>query len=208
MDLTLATAMLLMLSPLLLAAALAVRLASGKPVIFRQSRVGRNGREFQLLKFRTMAVQHSGTGPGITSPGDPRITGIGKWLRRSKLDELPQLVNVLRGEMTLVGPRPDLKEFWRQTSADASQALQLTPGLTGPASVAFRNEEDLFAHVSPEQVIKFYVERLLPAKAKLDLEYASEASFLTDCGILLRTLTTSLACGSESARNLHEQLSR
>ena len=149
MDLTLATAMLLMLSPLLLAAALAVRLASGKPVIFRQSRVGRNGREFQLLKFRTMAVQHSGTGPGITSPGDPRITGIGKWLRRSKLDELPQLVNVLRGEMTLVGPRPDLKEFWRQTSADASQALQLTPGLTGPASIAFRNEEDLLAHVSP-----------------------------------------------------------
>jgi len=208
MDLTLATAMLLMLSPLLLAAALAVRLASGKPVIFRQSRVGRNGREFQLLKFRTMAVQHSGTGPGITSPGDPRITGIGKWLRRSKLDELPQLVNVLRGEMSLVGPRPDLKEFWRQTSADASQALQLAPGLTGPASIAFRNEEDLLAHVSPEQVIKFYVERLLPAKAKLDLEYASQASFFTDCGILLRTLTASLAFGSESARNLHEQLSR
>ena len=208
MDLTFATALLLMLSPVLLAAALAVRLASGKPVIFRQSRVGRNGREFQLLKFRTMAVQQSGTGPGITSPGDPRITTIGKWLRRSKVDELPQLVNVLRGEMSLVGPRPDLKEFWCQTSADAAQALQLAPGLTGPASIAFRNEEDLLAHVSPEQVIKFYVGRLLPAKAKLDLEYASQASFLTDCGILLRTLTTSLAFGAESARNLHEQLSR
>jgi lipopolysaccharide/colanic/teichoic acid biosynthesis glycosyltransferase len=157
-----------------------------------------------------MTVQPLDKGLGITRRGDPRITTIGKVLRLSKLDELPQLVNVLRGEMSLVGPRPDLKEFWQQASSDARQALALTPGLTGPASIAFRNEERLIAQVAPEQTTKFYVERLLPAKARIDREYAARASFLSDCLVLLQTLTTALGIGSASPtfHNVYEQLSR
>lgn len=157
-----------------------------------------------------MTVQRTSKGLGITRQGDSRITAIGKLLRRSKLDELPQLVNVLRGEMSLVGPRPDLKEFWRETTPNACQALALIPGLTGAASIAFRNEEQLLAHVVPQQVTTFYVERLLPAKAKIDLEYAAGASFLTDCSILLRTLIAALRVGRESTPfpEVHEQLSR
>lgn len=210
MDVCVALGMLIIASPLLLTIAVAIRLASGKPVIFSQLRTGRDGREFLLFKFRTMTVQRTGKGPGITRQGDSRITAIGKLLRRSKLDELPQLVNVLRGEMSLVGPRPDLKEFWRQTTPNARQALALIPGLTGSASIAFRNEEELLAQVAPGQITTFYVERLLPAKAKIDLEYAAKASFLTDCSILLRTLITALRVGRESSPfpKVHEQLSR
>jgi lipopolysaccharide/colanic/teichoic acid biosynthesis glycosyltransferase len=210
MDISAAAIMLFLLAPLLLAIAIAIRIASGKPVIFRQWRTGRFGREFLLLKFRTMSVQPANKGIGVTRDGDPRVTAIGRLLRRSKLDELLQLVNVLRGEMSLVGPRPDLKEFWQQSSADASQALRLTPGLTSPASIAFRNEERLLAYVSPEQMTKFYVERLLPAKAKIDLEYAVGASFRTDCSVLLQTATAALRIGSGSQplHKIHEQLSR
>ena len=210
MDISVSIPMLLVLSPILLSVALAIRLTSGKPAIFRQWRTGRYGREFQLYKFRTMTVQQTGKGPGITRNGDPRVTGIGKLLRRTKLDELPQLLNVLRGEMSLVGPRPDLQEFWQQASADARQVLALIPGLTGPASIAFRNEESLLAQIAPEQLRSFYVERLLPAKARIDLEYAAGASFLSDCSTLLQTLTATASIGSQSTRfqKVHEQLSR
>jgi lipopolysaccharide/colanic/teichoic acid biosynthesis glycosyltransferase len=209
MDVCVALGMLIIASPLLLMSAVAIRLACGKPVIFRQWRTGRDGREFQLFKLRTMTLQ-TDKGLGITRQGDSRITAIGKLLRRSKLDELPQLVNVLRGEMSLVGPRPDLKEFWQETTPNARRALALTPGITGRASIAFRNEEDLLAQVAPEKITTFYVERLLPAKAKIDLEYAAGASFLTDCSILLRTLAAALRVGPESAsfHQFHEQLSR
>ena len=210
MDVCVALGMLSIASPLLLIIALAVRFASGKPVIFCQLRTGRDGWEFQLFKFRTMTVQRTDKGLGVTRQGDSRITAIGKLLRRLKLDELPQLVNVLRGEMSLVGPRPDLKEFWQKTTPSARRALALTPGITGRASIAFRNEEDLLAQVAPEQITKFYVERLLPAKAQIDLEYAAGASFLTDCSILLRTLTAALRIGPDSAsfHQFHEQISR
>ena len=199
MDISVATAMLLLLSPILLIVAVAVRVASGKPVIFRQTRAGRGGQEFQLLKFRTMTMQSADNGAGITRDGDPRITRIGKWLRQSKLDELPQLANVLRGEMSLVGPRPDLNEFWQATSADARKALALTPGLTGAASIVFRHEERLLGDVPPEQITAFYVERLLPAKARIDLNYAAGASFWADCMILFRTCAAALRFSCEPA---------
>jgi lipopolysaccharide/colanic/teichoic acid biosynthesis glycosyltransferase len=185
---------LVLLSPLFLLVALAVRLSSPGPAIFRQWRVGRGGREFQLLKFRTMTVQ-AGDAPGVTRAGDCRVTKVGRWLRKWKLDELPQLVNVLRGEMSLVGPRPDLDDFWRQTSCSARQVLNLIPGLTGAASIVFRNEEDLLAEIAPEQLTTFYVQKLLPEKARIDLDYASRANFVTDCALMLRTFAVSIKNG-------------
>ena len=135
-----------------------------------------------------MAVSASADGVGVTRIGDSRITRTGRWLRKWKLDELPQLLNVIRGEMTLVGPRPDLEEFWLLASMRDQAVLALTPGITGAASLAFCDEERLLAVVEPNQLIVFYVQEVLPKKARLDLEYARRATFLSDCGILLRTL--------------------
>jgi lipopolysaccharide/colanic/teichoic acid biosynthesis glycosyltransferase len=210
MDIILASSALLILSPILLLIGIAIRMTSGNPVIFRQWRSGRYGRQFQLLKFRTM---HAGNpeAPRVTRSGDSRVTPIGKCLRKSKLDELPQLFNVLRGEMTLVGPRPDLDEFWEQTSPSVRQALALCPGLTGSASLVFRNEEVLLAQLAPEQLSSFYIDKVLPAKAELDLEYAAQATFLTDCTILLRTVAAAAgirATDAPAQHLLHEQLSR
>lgn len=210
MDITVALLGLLVLSPLILGIGIATYVTSGGPVIFRQWRTGRYGRrEFQLLKFRTMVVQGFDA-PAVTRAGDPRVTAIGKWLRRLKLDELPQLVNVVRGEMSLVGPRPDLNHFWLQASESTRQALTLAPGLTGAASIVFRDEESLLAKVEPQQIDTFYVERLLPLKARLDLEYAAESTFVTDCRILARTFVAALGNGPTAnvTRTLNEQLSR
>ena len=127
-------------------------------------------------------------GPGLTRDGDARVTRIGRWLRKRKLDELPQLFNVLKGEMSLVGPRPDLEEFWSKASLQDRQILELTPGVTGAASLAFCDEERLLAQVSVEQLTSFYLHEVLPQKARLDSEYAARATFRSDCGILLRTV--------------------
>jgi len=206
MDLSIATLTLLLSSPLLLVIAIAIRVASGRPVLFRQWRTGQYGREFKLLKFRTMTVQPSDAKLGVTRAGDPRITKIGTWLRKWKLDELPQLVNVLRGEMSLVGPRPDLNSFWQQAAAESREALALIPGLTGAASITFHNEEHLLAQIPPEQLASFYAAKLLPIKARIDLDYAAQATLVSDCGLLLRTLIIPLQ--PNRCRTLHEQLSR
>ena len=209
MDIVLGFSALLMLSPLLMVIAVAIRLTSGRPVLFRQWRTGRYGRQFELIKFRTMESS-SVDGPPLTRAGDPRVTSIGKWLRTSKLDELPQFLNVLSGDMSLVGPRPDLEEFWNRAPSSVRQALALRPGLTGAASIAFRNEESLLAQIEPDRVASFYRETLLPTKARIDLEYASRSTFLSDCGILLRTLIAALGAGptTRPSRKLDEQFSR
>lgn len=209
MDVVLGFSALLILSPLLMVIAVAIRLTSGRPVLFRQWRTGRYGRQFQLIKFRTMESS-SVDGPSLTRAGDPRVTSIGKWLRTSKLDELPQFLNVLSGDMSLVGPRPDLEEFWNWAPSSVCQALALRPGLTGAASIAFCNEESLLAQIEPDQVATFYRETLLPTKARLDLEYASRATFVSDCGILLRTLIAALGAASTArlSQKLDEQFSR
>lgn len=209
MDIIISFLGLLLLSPLLFLIPIAIRLTSGKAVIFRQWRTGRYGRQFQVLKFRTMEIRGA-TGPYLTQSGDSRVTPLGKLLRKSKLDELPQLLNVLSGEMSLVGPRPDLEQFWNRTSPVARQALTLSPGLTGAASLSFRNEEDLLTRVAPEHLSNFYVEKLLPLKAQLDLEYAANATFLTDCIILLQTIAAAARVNSSSipTQSFDEQLSR
>lgn len=169
--------------------ALAIRVGMPGPVLFRQVRGGRDGKTFQIFKFRTMRERKHSDGPSVTRKGDSRITPLGRFLRQFKLDELPQLFNVLRGDMSLVGPRPDVPEFCRSLGAEHQAIFALKPGLTGWATLHFRDEEGVLANVPQEQVSNYYVTHILPAKAQLDLNYARRATFLGDLGIVLRTLT-------------------
>lgn len=176
--------------PLMALMAAVVAVTSRGPVLFRQKRVGENERAIELLKFRTMTHNPNLSGPGVTRSGDPRITPVGRFLRRCKLDELPQLLNVLRGDMSLVGPRPDLKQFCQALGPEHRMVLMLRPGLTGWATLHFRNEEQLLAAVPKEQLVSYYRETILPQKAQLDLAYAEKATFVGDLGILWRTFLT------------------
>ena len=189
-DLIGASVLLACLAPVMLIVAIAVKLSSAGPVMFKHKRCGKGGQCFDVLKFRTMS--HNGSGPSVTRSGDARVTGIGRILRKWKIDEFPQLINVIRGEMSLVGPRPDVAEFFEKASPEARRVLAVRPGITGWASVSFRNEEELLAGIPAEKLQEFYVEVILPHKAELDLEYAARASFLSDCGVLVRTLTSVL----------------
>jgi lipopolysaccharide/colanic/teichoic acid biosynthesis glycosyltransferase len=188
LDATAAAVALILLSPALFVIGSAIFMSSGAPIIFRQRRVGKLNKEFELLKFRTMTISGSEDASGLTQCGNPRVTAVGRALRKWKLDELPQLVNVLRGDMTLVGPRPDMKQFWERATAADRQILSLTPGLTGAASLAFCDEEHLLAQIPAELLATFYVEQIMPVKAKIDSEYAARETLWTDCAIMLQTL--------------------
>src|SRR6476660_2477593 len=168
MDLGGAGAGLIISCPLLLAIALRICLRDGGPVLYRTQRVGKDGRLFHLYKFRTMVVNADRQGPGITRSGDPRITPEGRWLRRSKLDELPQLINVLRGEMSLVGPRPEDPRYVALYTPTERAVLRARPGLTSAASLAYRHEESLLFGVFWEMR---YRTEILPGKIALDREY-------------------------------------
>ncbi len=178
---------LLVLSPLLLVLAFAVRVSSGPPVLFVQERVGRRGRPFRLLKFRTMR-QGSDSGLLITGSGDPRVTRVGRFLRATKLDELPQLVNLLRGEMSLVGPRPEVPRYVEDYSADQRRILEARPGLTDPATILFRNEESLLGSVEDTRKERYYREEILPVKLAMNQEYLERASLPYDMLLVMRTL--------------------
>jgi len=194
-DVLVATAGLLVLGPLMLLLALVVRLDSPGPALFRQERVGRGGRPFTVLKFRTMRVAESvGEGRQITVGGDPRITRTGGLLRSSKLDELPQLINVLWGDMSLVGPRPEVPRYVALYPADASaEVLSVRPGITDEASLEFRDESALLARAAdPERA---YIEDVLPRKIALYRQYVRSRSFVGDLRILIRTVAVLLARG-------------
>ncbi len=178
---------LLLLSPLLASVALAVRLSSPGPVLFRQERVGRHGRPFTLLKFRSMDAV---PGPAITARGDLRVTRVGGVLRRWKLDELPQLWNVLVGEMSLVGPRPELARFVRLFPAEYERVLSVRPGLTDFAALEFRDEEALLSDVASAETT--YAAVVLPAKLPLYRRYLEEMSLVTDLRLFLKTLAAVL----------------
>lgn len=179
---------LLLLAPLLLAVAAWVRLDSPGPVFYRQERVGRGGRPFHIHKFRTMRFEPHGGGPQITVGGDARITRAGRFLRRSKLDELAQLIDVLQGTMSLVGPRPEVPRYVAlYPAALRAKVLAVRPGITDFASLAFRDEnERLAAAADPERC---YVETILPAKLELAAQYVDRASLRTDLTLILRTVT-------------------
>jgi lipopolysaccharide/colanic/teichoic acid biosynthesis glycosyltransferase len=190
LDFTVALTALVGLAPLLVLAALLVRLGSRGPVFFRQRRMGRHGREFTLYKFRSMTPE-KGRGASITVAGDARITPVGAILRRFKLDEIPQFWNVLRGDMCLVGPRPKLPHH---------EALHMDcrPGITGVATLAFRREEEFLAGIPAHELEAFYELFVKPAKAKLDFDYTRTASFASDLGILARTVGSCLFGADES----------
>jgi len=179
---------LLILLPLMTLVAVIVAVTSGLPIVFRQTRMGENGRTFKLLKFRSMTNRQGPSVPGVTRSGDARITTVGRFLRRCKLDELPQLVNVLRGDMSLVGPRPDLPKFYQALAPEHRGLLALKPGLTGSATLHFRHEEQLLAAAPERDLENYYVETVLPQKAELDLAYAERATLLSDLGIIWRTV--------------------
>jgi len=185
-DLFFAVLGLMVLSPLFLVVGVAVWLSSPGPVIFRSRRVGRFGKEFSLLKFRTMAEDAPLKGPAITFGNDPRITRLGAFLRRCKVDELPQLLNVIKGEMSLVGPRPEVPEYVRLYTPEQSAVLNLVPGITDPASVKYAQESKLLgASESPEAS---YVQHVMPDKIRMNLEYAARANVWTDFLLILTTL--------------------
>jgi lipopolysaccharide/colanic/teichoic acid biosynthesis glycosyltransferase len=197
-DIAFAALTLLLLSPVLLAVALWVRLDSPGPVFFRQQRVGQGGRLFSIYKFRTMHTGAEAVGPQITVGQDIRITRAGAWLRSSKLDELPQFLNVLRGDMSVVGPRPEGPRYVAQYPADMRQTvLSVPPGITDLASIAFRDESDLLAH-SPDPE-RTYVEQILPAKLHYAQQYVRTRSLWLDLQIIAWTVLAVL--GLHSARH-------
>jgi lipopolysaccharide/colanic/teichoic acid biosynthesis glycosyltransferase len=177
---------LILISPLLLVLAVAIKLSDRGPVFFRQKRVGQMGRPFSILKFRTMIVDAERSGLSVTKDGDPRITRIGRILRKTKLDELPQLWNVLRGEMSLVGPRPEVPRYVEKYTSEQRKILEFKPGITDLATLEFRHEEELLK--SADDVERFYLEFCVPRKIELNLLYARDANLFSDTWIILQTV--------------------
>lgn len=186
LDLFASASGLVALAPLFAAVAVLIKLDDPGPVFFRQERVGLKGKMFRILKFRTMRVRQPAGSKLITVGADPRVTRIGHYLRKLKLDELPQLFNVIRGEMTLVGPRPEVPHYVALYNSDQRRVLDFYPGVTDPASIRFRSESDLLAQSSDPEAT--YVNEIMPEKIRLNLEYHESANFFTDVAILLRTL--------------------
>jgi lipopolysaccharide/colanic/teichoic acid biosynthesis glycosyltransferase len=183
MDIALSFLAILFFAPVLAAIAIAVRLSSPGPIIFRQQRVGRMGQLFTIYKFRTMEADQQQKGLSVTRHGDRRITTVGRFLRRYKLDELPQLINVLMGDMSLVGPRPKLPDHQhRQT-----QYMPFRPGITGAATLVFRCEEEMLRQVPEEQIEAFCKYKLTPYKTNLDYAYAERATLRSDVALMMRT---------------------
>ncbi|MFN6116657.1 MAG: sugar transferase [Flavobacteriales bacterium] len=174
-----------LLLPVLLVLALAVALTSPGGAFFRQVRVGRHGRPFELLKFRSMRPGSEARGQITVGERDPRITGVGHFLRRTKLDELPQLINILKGDMSVVGPRPEVPKYVALYSPEQRAVLTVRPGLTSLASIAYINENEVLGRsADPERT---YVEEVMPAKLALDLTYVREQSVMLDMTIIART---------------------
>src|SRR5258708_11028518 len=188
-DLLSAIFLLLLFLPLILAVALVARLTSRGPVFFHQQRPGKEGREFSIVKFRTMVDSRGDPGPMLTRAADPRVTWFGRHMRRWKLDELPQLWNVVAGDMSFVGPRPQPTRLWQQPAIQEAAAcvLSVRPGITSQATLNFRHEEELLAPLSSEEVEDVYMRAIMPLKLKMEMDYLESAGFFSDLRIILRT---------------------
>ena len=186
MDIVISAAALCVLWPVLLLIALAIVVDDPGPVFYRQVRVGRGGRPFRIFKFRTMVVDADKKGLSITVGRDSRITRVGAFLRRTKLDELAQLLNVLCGQMSFVGPRPEVPRYVELYTPYQRQVLLVRPGITDYASIAYRNENDLLAGADDPE--RMYIETIMPDKIELNMKYLREISPLTDVRLILRTV--------------------
>ncbi|MGV3719546.1 MAG: sugar transferase [Actinomycetota bacterium] len=193
-DVAASSVALALAAPLLLLAAVAVRLASPGPILYRARRAGRGGRAFEMLKFRTMHHAPAASGPVITGAADARVFPLGALLRRTKIDELPQLVNVLRGEMSVVGPRPEAPEIVSaHYGVDGWKTLEARPGLTSPGALYYYlYSDEALADADPEEV---YIRRLLPEKLAIEVDYLARQSFLRDLGVIFSTLVIILLLG-------------
>jgi lipopolysaccharide/colanic/teichoic acid biosynthesis glycosyltransferase len=176
---------LLVLLPLFPLIAIAVCLDSSGSAFFLQNRVGRLGKTFRIIKFRTMRSAAENAGALITAHGDSRITRVGKWLRKAKMDELPQLLNVLRGDMSLVGPRPEVSKYTELYTCEQRHVFAMRPGITGPAAIAYADEEEVLSRQDDRE--RYYVDVLLPAKLAIDLYYCRNISFREDVALILWT---------------------
>jgi len=177
---------MLCLSPLFVAVAFSIKLDSPGPVFFRQERIGRRFRSFRIYKFRTMVEDAPRRGSAITFGEDPRITRVGRILRKTKVDELPQLINVLRGDMSIVGPRPEVPAYVNRFRYQYERILQVRPGITDPASIRFRDEAEILAAFSnPEEA---YLTSVLPDKLRLGEEYLRGSSLFSDLAVIVRTV--------------------
>jgi lipopolysaccharide/colanic/teichoic acid biosynthesis glycosyltransferase len=183
-DFVIALGGLIVLAPIFAVVAALVKCDSPGPVFYAGDRIGQHGRPFKILKFRSMAVDADRQGPPVTHRDDPRVTRVGAFLRRTKLDELPQLWNVLKGEMSLVGPRPETPSYVALYTPEQRRVLEVRPGMTGLPQLSYRDEEE---HLSPDSWEQDYVNVLMPQKLALDLEYARRQSFALDVQILART---------------------
>ena len=176
---------LLIASPFLLLLALAIKLDSPGPVFYRQVRVGRYGKDFRIFKFRTMVQDADKKGLSLTTGHDPRITRVGRFIRKIRLDEFSQLLNVLKGEMSLVGPRPEVRRYVEAYAPEYWATLLVRPGITAPSSIAFRNEDEILgAGGDPEEI---YIQQILPEKCRLNLEYLKNISVCRDIAVMFQT---------------------
>ena len=185
-DMVVSLLILLVLSPLLLLLALAVKLDSRGPVFYRQVRVGRYNEDFKIFKFRTMVQDADKIGPPLTVGDDPRVTRVGRLIRKLRLDEFSQLLNVLGGSMSLVGPRPEVRKYVDVYTPEYMATLLIRPGITATSSIAFKDEDSLLnAAEDPEKV---YVEQILPPKMAYNLAYMKKISLLNDIKIMFQTV--------------------
>lgn len=185
-DLICSTLGLILLSPVLIGIAIKIKTGSDGPVFFKQVRVGQESKEFEILKFRTMVVDAEKLGKQITVGNDNRITKIGAFLRKYKLDELPQLINVFKGDMSLVGPRPEVPRYVQLYNEEQRKVLDVKPGITDLASIRYRDENELLGGVAnPEE---FYINTIMPDKLALNLHYINRNNVFFDIYIILKTI--------------------
>jgi lipopolysaccharide/colanic/teichoic acid biosynthesis glycosyltransferase len=185
LDLTASLVGLILLSPFLLLVALLIKIDSRGPALYPAQRVGQHGRLFRLYKFRTMVVDAPGRGPPITTAGDRRVTRLGRPLRRAKIDELPQLINVVKGDMSLVGPRPEDPRYVALYTPQQRRALAARPGITSRASLRYRHEEELLDAQDWEQV---YIRQVMPNKLQMELDYLARRNVWSDLGVIFQTV--------------------
>lgn len=185
-DVVFSVLILIFISPIFLVLSLAIKIDSKGPVFYRQIRVGRYNQNFKIFKFRTMVVNADKIGLQLTSDNDPRITRIGKLIRKCRLDEFSQILNVISGTMSLVGPRPEVRKYVDVYTSEYMATLLVRPGITATSSIAFKNEDELLnAGGNPEQI---YIDKILPQKMKLNLEYIKHISIFCDIKIMFQTV--------------------
>lgn len=184
-DIIMSSIGLIALSPILLILSVLIKIDSKGPVFYRQTRVGKSNKDFRIFKFRTMRPNADKTGLITVGGHDPRVTRSGYYIRKYKLDEFPQLINVLLGDMSLVGPRPEVRKYVNLYNAEQLHVLDVRPGITSLASIRYRNENELLANATnPDKV---YIEKIMPDKLAIDLEYVAKASLWTDIKLIFTT---------------------